>query len=222
MHLGLDAAGQPLLMNTQQAAKIFTQRIQYNTEKIPLDVDPNTVDLSTQEPVLQKIVKRIQELMKNRPIWTRRALINVLESRDSIVKQATQYVGYMFTSGPWRDTIIKYGLDPRTDPSCRLYQSFGFQIVSHEPGGSGTSTNWVEDKVKFQRDNRSNTPIITSHIFDGKNLVRDGKVWQVCDVTDPLLHGLLATKDLRSSCDVSPNPFPQNDSSLTTLDPDPL
>jgi general transcription factor 3C polypeptide 5 (transcription factor C subunit 1) len=197
-------------MNTQQAQKIFTQRIQYNNEKTPSGIDPKTPELSTQEPGLQKIVKKIKDLMKTRPMWTRRALINVLGSRDTTVKQATQYVGYMFTSGPWRDTIIRYGLDPRTDPSCRFYQSFGFQIVSNEPGEDGKNPDWAEDKVNYQRNNQTNAPATASHIFDGKTLIRDGKVWQVCDVTDPLLHGLLATKDIRPTCDVSLDPaFPK-------------
>lgn len=40
-----------------------------------------------------------------------------------------------------------------------------------------------------------------SHIFDGKHAWRDGKVWQVCDITDPLLKGLFDNAQVRPVCD---------------------
>ena len=40
-----------------------------------------------------------------------------------------------------------------------------------------------------------------THIFDGKSLSLDGKVWQVCDITDPTIISLAKTKHLREVCD---------------------
>ena len=30
-------------------------------------------------------------------------------------------IGYTFSDGPFRDLVIKFGYDPRTDPEARLY-----------------------------------------------------------------------------------------------------
>ncbi|KAJ3509329.1 hypothetical protein NM208_g15684 [Fusarium decemcellulare] len=42
-----------------------------------------------------------------------------------------------------------------------------------------------------------------SHIFDGETFHTDGKVWQVCDITDPLLKDLLDNADIRPNWDTS-------------------
>ncbi len=41
-----------------------------------------------------------------------------------------------------------------------------------------------------------------SHLFDGKTVSKDGKIWQVCDVTEPFLKDLLATANIRKECHV--------------------
>jgi general transcription factor 3C polypeptide 5 (transcription factor C subunit 1) len=40
-----------------------------------------------------------------------------------------------------------------------------------------------------------------SHVFDGERLYRDGKTWQICDVTDPLLRSIIDEAPLREDCD---------------------
>jgi hypothetical protein len=39
-------------------------------------------------------------------------------------------------------------------------------------------------------------------MFDGKSVSVDSKVWQVCDITDPLLSSMLSTPDIREDCHV--------------------
>ena len=38
--------------------------------------------------------------------------------------------------------------------------------------------------------------------FDGETLFRDGKTWQICDITDPVLKGFIDSAPLRDDCDV--------------------
>lgn len=40
----------------------------------------------------------------------------------------------------------------------------------------------------------------TQHTFDGVNVSRTGNLFQFCDITDPLIKKILATKDIRTTC----------------------
>ena len=159
------------------------------------DLEP----IDTLEPVMQDLIEMLRQLLEERPIWTRRAIRNRLEApgRDwnSVAKHVYQYAGYMFKSGPWRDAVVKFGVDPRSDPKYRIYQTMMFQLDDKgvedleipNPGGHKRG-----EKVK----NR------LSHVFDGKTVGLAGKTWQVCDIVDPLLKSLLDTENLRDECHV--------------------
>ena len=117
---------------------------------------------------------------------------------QNVAKYVYQYVGYIFQSGPWRDAVVRFGVDPRKEPECRKYQTMMF-MLEKEP---------KDNRAKFIRTkpDRTVTPQVAkkeSHLFDGQNVSKDGKVWQVCDVTDPFLKDLLATEDIRQECHVS-------------------
>ena len=50
-----------------------------------------------------------------------------------------------------------------------------------------------------------------SHLFDGETVILDGKIWQFCDLKDPLLAELADIEkcEARDVCDVSQSPrFP--------------
>lgn len=126
-----------------------------------------------------------------------------------IIKQAFQYVGYMFRSGPWRDAIVKFGIDPRSDPKYRIYQTMMFQIFTRDPDGAGHK-RWEDERTRFAKSMRGKEQNKNSHLFDGKTAHMDGKVWQVCDITDPLLKSLLSTIHLREECDIRSDGWYQN------------
>ena len=107
------------------------------------------------------------------------------------------HVAYMWRAGPWRDTCVVYGIDPRNDPKYRKYQSIFFQFE-------------VDSKMKARDKN--------SHIFDGKILVKDGRCFQLCDITDPLLKSLIDREKLRDSCHVSVLVDNNYDLELTPID----
>lgn len=121
-----------------------------------------------------------------------------------------QYVGYEFQSGPWRDAIIKFGLDPRSDPQYRVYQSMLFAFDSHiKPfkkatgiPARGGDRALLDPKPEQDRGLGAN-----SHIFDGINVGLDSKVWQVCDITEPLIKSILGTAELRETCHVWWTPY---------------
>ena len=153
---------------------------------------------------MRRLIIAARELFKKRPIYTRRALFNNLSRPDLLkigsnaTKHIQQYVGYMFEGGPWGLAIIRFGVDPRRDSKYRIYQTIMFQIetesVSRGYGQSEVQTNRDMEIVRNMGERAD------SHMFDGKKVYAEGKVWQLCDVTDPLLAQQIATTKLRDRC----------------------
>ncbi|KAK5950178.1 tau 95 subunit of transcription factor TFIIIC [Knufia fluminis] len=229
--------GQRIVRNTQAAPKIYSYQLQWDSPEYPTTPMPGIPPLAEQSQVFQATVAAIDALFQDRPIWTRRALLNRLESRLSsfnVVRFCIAYVAYAVRSGPWRDAYIRLGVDPRTDPKYRIYQSFMLQLVPRNnqgvlaPGANARKLRSKDDKDKEETApqvnatpmqpsktkvlenrhtyarfwSRSNDP--TSHIFDGVSpLPPDGKVWQLCDVTDPQIAALrdLPEEKLRTVCE---------------------
>lgn len=177
-------AGKPALLNLQAAPKTLTPMVHISNPTLPTkprDVRP----YETLDTAGKKCVDHLRELFAQRPIWTRRALFNHFpKNLQSLVRFSMVHVAYMWRAGPWRDTCVIYGLDPRSSPEYRKYQSVFFQVET-EKSAAG--------KAAARKKN--------SHVFDGKHLVRDGRCFQLCDVTDPLLKRLVDTEKIRGKCD---------------------
>lgn len=219
---------------------------------------------------VQATIEALRKILEERPIWTRRGIINRLLEREAatartvsaggphtsarhgpldpgaapggrpgdrearlwgLVKLASRYVAYQFISGPFRDAIVKFGVDPRTDPKYRVYQTLCFKFRFSRDGG-GASSLPEDDGVgggqqSWREFNRAHTSLLergeqvwmgdyndrsggdaaggadgsnnhfNSHIFDGRRFSASSKLWQVCDVTDPVLAGLFESAAVR-------------------------
>ena len=176
----------------------------FNITVVPAAPSPDLPAIETLEPVLQRLIAAAQTLMQERPIFTRRALVNCIPGNEwattgaNSAKLIYQYVGYMFSSGPWRDAVVRYGVDPRKDPSFRIYQTMMFMLENEPKDNRGRYS-----RTKPDSDRNEQVVNKESHLFDGTNVNKDGKVWQVCDITDPLMKSLLSTTNLRKECHVS-------------------
>ena len=221
--------------------------VTYSVSTIPTQPPLELPPVSSLDERTQGAIRVMRGLFDQRPIWTRRALINVCHDLpESVIKPVFQYAGYMFRSGPWREAIIRFGIDPRTDLKYRVYQTLMFHMAHFDPpqagigaggggGGGGEegtstaqnemarnpknkinkknrkirvkSTRWNEDRTRYRHIARGKERHRHSHIFDGQKVILDGNVWQVCDITDPLIKRLLETDKLRDDCDVmKPHP----------------
>ncbi|KAM3464395.1 hypothetical protein NHJ6243_002451 [Beauveria neobassiana] len=151
-----------------------------------------------------EVLADLEAAFEDRPIWTRRSLLNHLGKKlDSWneLKKYLNYAAYQFKGGPWRDCVVPYGLDPRTHPKYREYQTLMFKLTKHKRplGPAAVRTYRRPEKI----EERQVPAGVTSHIFDGETYDTDGKVWQVCDITDPLLRELLDGAAVRSAWDIS-------------------
>ena len=198
----VDATGNLATINSQIASKIFTQRVSFDEPLVPVAPEHDLPPFEALDVGMRHLIKRLEECLENRPIWTRRALQNQIRTQEwcNIGKHVYQYVGYMFRSGPWREAVIKYGIDPRKDPQYRFYQTMMFQFDA-QGGPTKGKAKGTERGGSRKKSRVLSTP--NTHKFDGLTVNTDGKVWQVCDITDSILQSLLATNNIRQECHVS-------------------
>lgn len=68
------------------------------------------------------------KLFEERPIWSKAAVAYKTGISEATLKYVLPSVAYYFINGPWRVMWVRYGYDPRKDPSARIYQTFDFRI----------------------------------------------------------------------------------------------
>lgn len=180
--------GETNIVNRSKMPKLEMQYVHCDEDE---DVPTKPHHEVPDDPVLKDFVVALQQAMNERPIWTRRALQNRLANEPGyyLMKPALQYVGYQFRSGPWRDALIRYGVDPRKDPSCRIYQTIFFKL--YEEDERAPDGQWKDMRSQYTKHQVFGTGDCPSHMFNGTSLTLDGKVWQICDITDPLLAPLI-------------------------------
>ncbi|KAL9599910.1 MAG: hypothetical protein Q9219_003543 [cf. Caloplaca sp. 3 TL-2023] len=150
----------------------------------------------------RNLIAAIREIFTHRPICTRRVVQNMVPADIwkgagyNGAKYLWQYVGYIWISGAWRDTICAFGVDPRKDKEMRLYQTAVFQVESDLK-----ETDLETTKSKVDRELAAKAEVRDGHLFDGHTVRLDGKVWQMCDISDPLLNSIINMDTIRDDCD---------------------
>lgn len=176
--------------------------LKYGAKEIPPSQLHDLPDRSTMDDHARNLVMTIANLFEQRPIMTRRVLMNQLPHEVMYeVPYALEYCVYQFTSGPWKDSLIRKGLDPRKDSECGKYQTISLR-GKNKKGRTTTSEGlgqwkWNRNATELPppRNNRG------SHIFDGSTVDADTGTWQVCDITDPFLAWIHDVRP-RETCDV--------------------
>tara|TARA_R110002003_G_scaffold175_3_gene14205 strand:- start:52558 stop:53724 length:1167 start_codon:yes stop_codon:yes gene_type:complete len=167
-------------------------------DDVPSGPKPNLPPESSLTPYLQTLIAQIRAELDKRPIITRHLLYNKLGwDRRTRLRQAAVYCGYFFESGPWREALVRWGVDPRKDPSYRKYQTVSF--MSYLKSGRAKHGKTFDEHVQ-KLSQMSAKELETQHMFDGRSVSDTGNTFQFCDITDPLIAKILATEDIRTTC----------------------
>ncbi|KAJ6629184.1 RNA polymerase III transcription factor IIIC subunit-domain-containing protein [Mycena sp. CBHHK59/15] len=185
--------------------------ISFAERNVPTKPAQNVQDARNQ--VSDVLFDKLQALFAERPIWTRMSLFNqvsAIEARDiTNSKLLLSLACYVFHDGPWRDTLIRFGYDPRKLPEARFYQRLYFRNANHpivkpsvmtrrQDRTAANMDNWataIEDGSERDADRRK------SHLFDGKTLTKETAAFQLCDIIDPMLKEMIDDQELREECD---------------------
>ncbi|KAF3045974.1 tau 95 subunit of transcription factor TFIIIC [Didymella heteroderae] len=191
---------------TDQGEINLQKRFQYNSyiilrptdDTVPTQPKPTLQPESSLTPYLQTLIAQIKNLLKERPIITRHMLYNKLGwDKRTRLRQAAVYCGYFFESGPWREALIAWGVDPRKDPQYRKYQTVSF--MSYKKRGTARHHDAFDKHVQ-ELSRMTAEQLEHQHTFDGVHASDTGNTFQFCDITDPLLAKMLATENLRTTC----------------------
>jgi general transcription factor 3C polypeptide 5 (transcription factor C subunit 1) len=198
-----DHTGAVQTVNITAPMKHIRTYIDPDDENVPMARPADLPPEHTLPPKMQDRIQKLRGELDKRPLMQRRVYMNLFNGQfEYEMKQAAGYCGYTFSSGPFKDVLIAFGVDPRTDPKYRIYQAVSFQ-VGHEVQTAPDNPGAYMAKKGGRRVFAKKATLNSTHIFDGTKLYTDGKVWQVCDITDPFLAQLLGTKDLRKDCDMT-------------------
>ncbi|KAL8689807.1 MAG: hypothetical protein Q9218_004601 [Villophora microphyllina] len=200
----LSTSGRPASHNTQQPRRNKIPMLTYDAPEIPIRPPDGLASESSLPATSQRFLIAVREILAKRPVCTRRFLQNKVP-RDiwkavgpDAAKYLWQRVAYIWNSGPWRDCLCALGVDPRTNKGMRFYQTLIFQLETET-----METKVDKSKVTKTRTDRelaARGEIRESHIFDGKTVSLDGKIWQMYDIKDPFLRSLIRTEALRDEC----------------------
>ena len=150
------------------------------TEEVPRG-PPASLTRATSH--LLQTINALKTVLEQRPIVTVHAVCCLLPNHSrKAIANSVRHVGYYINDDPWRETIVKYGVDPRKEPKYRFYQSLKYSI-------NNVRAHRATLAAKSQAG--------PGYLFDGQNVPNLSANWQLCDLTDPVLHGLVNTSELR-------------------------
>ncbi|KAI0092586.1 RNA polymerase III transcription factor IIIC subunit-domain-containing protein [Irpex rosettiformis] len=177
--------------------------INFSDKDVP-DKPSDTIEAQRAEAD-SKLLARLQELFEQRPVWTRTAIFNQLSAHEVREVLNTKYmlplVSYVFQDGPWRDTQVRLGYDPREDPEARFYQRVYFRNVNHPITRPSVVNRRQEARSDVANARVDSTEDKRSHIFDGQTMSKETAAYQLCDLHDLKLKEMVENEeDLRDTC----------------------
>lgn len=159
-----------------------------NLETQPVPNGPSS-DLRPPAPgsAIDHTRQKLTELLNERPLYTRRVYWSRIQERaDKSIRRALIHVAYYLDSGPWRYSIVKHGIDPRSDPKYRIYQTFGYSHRAIAVIKEGPAYGHPPPHLRT---------------FDGTRVVEPSETWQLCDLTEPLIQRIVQTENIRPHFD---------------------
>lgn len=185
--------------NASVVPKSITHVISFDSPTVPSESPVELPPEDTLEPRIRRCIGILRQALITRPLLSRRVqLAIVTPGTDDQLKRVWAYLGYMFRSGPFKDVLIAFGVDPRSDPKYRIYQSVTIQVSN------------TRERKKHRYGEPPPEPTDSqpqTYVFDGLGVHLDGRVWQVCDVTDPQLKAYMESVSISDEFDVSLKPL---------------
>ncbi|KAL9544406.1 hypothetical protein MBANPS3_007643 [Mucor bainieri] len=184
------------MINRNQYQSLEITSIQYEDENVPSkswhSLKPPLHDLE------KEAIQVVTDLFKERPIWTRYAITCKLDAKyHKLVKKTLPHVAYTFQNGAWRDTWVRYGLDPRKDPKYFIYQQVDIRRIMKEANRRILSRRSNPNPSRIKTSSYDSKALYNANIFDGKRKPGSSSVYQFCDITDPDFAPLLENPDYR-------------------------
>jgi general transcription factor 3C polypeptide 5 (transcription factor C subunit 1) len=188
-----DQTGADISINDARPNRIIHSIVPYDVIEVPKGPSVHLPPEKGLEIRLRRIINVLRDGLKDRPIMSTRYQSHLTgEPLYGAIRKALPYVGYIFRGGPFKDALIQYGLDPRSDPFYRVFQVTQVQIPGTDRKLSRFGAGPPKGKDK-----------LLTYVFDGTEIYTDAKVFHFCDITDPVLQKLISNAPVAEKFDVS-------------------
>ncbi|KAG5643766.1 hypothetical protein DXG03_009645 [Asterophora parasitica] len=173
------------------------------TDPVAPDKPPQVVE-EGRDLIDKKLLMKLEALFADRPVWTRMSLFNQLapnETREILNSKALlPLVCYVFQDGPWRDTLVRFGYDPRKDLSARFYQRLYFRNANHPIARPSVITR-RQDRSAANTQIRAMEEGTEKEADRKRSITKETAAFQLCDIADPMLKEMIDDPDdLREEC----------------------
>lgn len=78
--------------------------------------------------VAQREFENLQALFEERPVWTLSALKAHLREPAKRLSGFLAGIAFYYTTGPWRNSFVRFGYDPRKNFDSRFYQMIDYRV----------------------------------------------------------------------------------------------
>ncbi|ODV97736.1 hypothetical protein PACTADRAFT_31169 [Pachysolen tannophilus NRRL Y-2460] len=155
---------------------------------------------------LIECIKFVRKLFDIKPIWIRKHLNYLIpENWRNVTKYALPHVSYSMKKGPWRQTYIKYGVDPKSNSMYLSYQTENFRVQKDSNDNNIESKSMIAylesaDDIEVNESFLSKIP--DEYFFDGQ-ISPVMMTFQIGDIRDPLIKKILQNVEPNTKVDVN-------------------
>jgi len=163
---------QNIIGRTRQRRSHHAIFVTYDVDKVPdgpRDIAINHMKIKFIDKQRFSMVEKM--FTDQRPIWSKNALHAITRIAPDRLKFMLPALSYYFTTGPWRNQWIRFGYDPRSDPSAGKYQTLDYRIrlqggARHKVAAKRSYANYLLP-YKATNWSKPKTSLITKSSFPG-------------------------------------------------------
>lgn len=136
-------------------SRVFPGKLSFNPHEVSEQVNKAMVGDLELGQAFQKLtaVDLIQKMLEKEPVMLRRQIDGLLPPNlRRHLKKILPIVSYSFRKGNWRNTCIRYGVDPRSDRLFSIYQSEAFRLPAFKGDEEGSKPGEnidIENDLQF-------------------------------------------------------------------------
>jgi len=176
------ATGTPhnIIGRTRQRRSHHAIFVTYDVDKIP----DSPRDIALSQMKIKFIDKErfatVESKFEERPIWSKNALHALTRIASDRLKFILPALAYYFTTGPWRNQWIRFGYDPRLDPSASSLQTLDYRVrlqggARHKVAAKRSYANYLLP-YKSTNWSKPRTSLINKSSFPGAVSLRTEEV----------------------------------------------
>lgn len=98
------------------------------TDEIPSKPSEKVKDLVKSKFLTQEEYDEVFKLFQERPIWTLASLRASMRLPPRRLNYLLADIAFYYSTGPWRNSFVRFGYDPRIDFESRFYQMLDYRV----------------------------------------------------------------------------------------------